>query len=106
MAGEEKVNRFRDNNSRNTDLSNPSDEGGAQKLTIASSIAQGSNQECRSILVVHGNDSAVYMNVGGTADANDFYIPKNVPIPAPFDNCNKLHFYGTNGAVIRLLWRN
>ena len=80
--------------------------GGTQKLTIASNVAQGSDQTCRSILVVHASDNAVYMNIGATADADDFIIPKNVVIPVPIDNCSKLYFYGTDADTIRLLWRD
>lgn len=83
-----------------------SENGGTQKLTIASNIAQGSDQACRSILVVHTSSNAVYMNIGATADANDFIIPANVIVPVPIDNCSKLYFYGTDADTIRLLWRD
>lgn len=80
--------------------------GGTQKLTISSNVAQGSSQACRSVLVVHSSDNAVYLQLGATADADDFIVPKNVPIPIPIDNCSKLYFYGTDADTIRLLWRN
>lgn len=83
-----------------------SSTGGTQKLAIDSNVAQGSDQACRSILVVHASDNAVYVNIGATADANDFIIPKNVVVPIPIDNCSKLYFYGTNADIIRLLWRD
>jgi len=90
----------------NTRLGVVSDSGGTQKLTIATTHAQGTAQPCRSILVVHTSDNAVYMNIGATADADDFIIPKNVIVPVPVDDCSDLYFYGTNGDTIRLLWRN
>lgn len=83
-----------------------STSGGTQKLTISSNVAQGTSQACRSILVVHASDNAVYMNIGATADADDFIIPKNVIVPVPVDNCSDLYFYGTDADTIRLLWRN
>lgn len=89
-------------------LSAPSTDGGTQKLTIPADPFQvaGSDQTCRSILVVHSSDNAVYMNLGAVADADDFLIPKNVVIPVPIDNCSKLNFFGTEADTIRLLWRN
>lgn len=87
-------------------LSSGSDSGGTQKLTISSNTAQGSAQACRSVLVIHTSENAVYVNVGGTADVDDWPIPQNVPIPIPIDNCSKLYFYGTDADTIRLLWRN
>lgn len=89
-------------------LSTPSTGGGTQKLTIPADPFQvaGSAQACRSVLVVHTSDNAVYMNLGAVADADDFPIPKNVVIPVPIDNCSKLNFFGTAADTIRLLWRN
>jgi len=89
-----------------TSLIKQSTSGGTQKLTIASNVAQGSSQACRSVLVVHTSDNAVYVNIGATADADDFPIPKNVVVPIPVDNCSDLYFYGTDADTIRLLWRN
>lgn len=89
-------------------LSTKSTEGGTQKLAIPADPFQvaGSDQECRSILVVHSSDNAVYMNIGAVATADNWLIPKDTPIPLPFDNCSKLNFFGTQADVIRLLWRN
>lgn len=83
-----------------------SSTGGTQKLTIASNVAQGSDQDCRSILVVHTSSNAVYMNIGAIADVDDFIIPANVIVPVPINNCSKLYFYGTDADTIRLLWRD
>ena len=82
--------------------------GGTQKITIPATPFQvaGSSQACRSVLVVHSSDNAVYMQLGAAADADDFLIPKNVPIPVPIDDCSKLNFFGTQADTIRLLWRN
>lgn len=81
-------------------------KGGAQKVTLANNVGQGSSQPCRSILVVHASDNAVYMNIGAAADADDFIIPKNVIVPVPVSDCSDLYFYGTNADTIRLLWRS
>lgn len=89
-----------------TSLIKTSSAGGTQKLTISSNIAQGSAQACRSVLIVHSSDNAIYLQLGATADVDDWLVPKNFPIPVPIDNCSKLHFYGTDADTIRLLWRN
>lgn len=85
-----------------------STSGRTQKLAIPADSFQvaGSDQECRSVLVVHASDNAVYMNIGAVADADDFLIPKNMVIPVPVDNCSRLNFFGTADDIIRLLWRN
>ena len=89
-------------------LSIPSTTGGTQKLTIPGDPYQvaGVAQACRSVLVVHTSDNAVYMNIGTVATADSFPIPKNVVLPIPIDNCDKLNFFGTTADTIRLLWRN
>ena len=89
-------------------LSTPSTGGGTQKLTIPGDPYQvaGSDQACRSVLVVHTSDNAVYMNISAVATADSFPIPKNVVLPIPIDNCDKLNFFGTTADTIRLLWRN
>lgn len=91
-----------------TSLIKRSTGGGTQKLTIPADPFQiaGSNQECRSILVVHSSDNAVYVNIGAVANADNFLIPKNIPIPIPVDNCSRLNFFGTAADVVRLLWRD
>lgn len=91
---------------QNDSLSTKSTGGGTQKLTISSNVAQGNDQACRSVLLVHSSDNAVYLQLGATADADDFIVPKNVPIPVPVDNCLKIYVYGTDADTIRLLWRN
>ena len=78
--------------------------GGTQKLTISDTIAQGNDQPCCSVLISSNKD--IYLQIGATADADDFLIPKKTVIPVPIDNCSKLHFFGSNGDVIRLLWRD
>ena len=80
-------------------------QGGSQKLTISSNVAQGANQSCRSVLVVTDGNN-VFMTIGRTATEDDFILPKNVVIPVPIDNCSDLYFYGGDGTTIRLLWRN
>lgn len=89
-----------------TSLIKTSTGGGTQKLTIASNVAVGSAQACRGVLVVHSSDNAVYLQLGATADADDWEVPKNTPVPVPIDDCSKLNFYGTDADIIRLLWRN
>lgn len=82
--------------------------GGVQKVTIPADPFQvaGSAQACRSVLVVHTSDNALYMNLGAVATVNSWPIPKNTVIPVPVDNCSLLNFFGTAADTVRLLWRN
>ena len=80
--------------------------GGTQKLTVANNVAQGTSQACRGVLVVTSSSNATYVNIGATADADDFILPQNVVVPIPVSDCSDIYIYGTNSDTVRLLWRN
>jgi len=94
----------------NTSLIRQSSAGGTQKLIIASNVAQGSAQACRSCLLHIPEDNAGdihFTTANETADADDWLCPKGMPIPFPMDNLSDLHFYGSNdGDLIYIHWRN
>lgn len=84
-------------------------DAGVEKLTIAANVASGSDQDCKRVLIIApaGNTCPVYMQIGATADADDFLIPEEVVIEVFVTNTNKLHFYsGTNDDTVRLYWEN
>lgn len=84
-----------------------SDGGGIEVLTIATNVANGASQACRSVILwTDGSD--VTMKIGtGAADANDFLLLANVYLPVPVNNTNLLRFYGgTDGKKIYLQYRN
>jgi len=85
-----------------------SGEFGFEKLTIASNVAQGADQDCREcwILVPSGNTGSVTLS-NTTADANSFDLLEDTYLKFPISNTNKLYFYSPNdNDVIWLLWRS
>lgn len=95
---------------RSTSLDLVSGNGGTQKLAIASNVAVGTAQPCRSCLVTvpSGNTGRIYLTIANeAADTSDFLLPEDEAIPIPIDDVSRLHFYGdTNADVIYILWRN
>ena len=89
-----------------------SGSGGTQKLTIATNVVVGADQECTSALVSWDGTGPVYVNSGATADVNDFRLPTESagvgqPIAFPVRNTNQLNFFsGTNGDFVRIFWRS
>lgn len=84
-----------------------SDAGGIEVLTIATNVAVGTSQACRSAII--WTDSAdVTMKFGDdAADANDFLMLQNTYLPVPVNNTALLRFYGaTDSAKIYILWRD
>jgi len=94
---------------QNTQLDRVSAGGGTQKLTIASNVAVGTAQDCRSCLIhaPTSNSGAMYLTIANeTADTSDFLLPQGQIVPIPVDDVSDLHFYGTNSDVVYILWRN
>ena len=86
-----------------------SDDGGIEVLTIAATVAVGSDQACRSAIIwTDAADTTVLID--GTAaiaaDVNDFLLLQNTYLPMPVSNLKYLRFFGTNGAKIYILFRN
>jgi hypothetical protein len=86
-----------------------SDGGGTLVLTIASNVAIGTDQVCRSVLL-HTDAADVYMKIDGdetAADANDFLLLTATLFPIPVSNLKYLRFYGvTDDAKVYILFRN
>lgn len=83
-----------------------SDAGGIEVLTIATNVAVGTTQVCKSAII--WTDSAdVTMKIGtSAADANDFLMLQNTYLPVPINDVALLRFYGaTDDAKIYILWR-
>lgn len=86
-----------------------SKDGGTEILTIASNVAVGADQDCRSAVIwTDGTDVTVKIDAGGTAaDANDFLLLANQYLPMPVKNTDLLRFYGgTDGKKVYILWRS
>jgi len=87
-------------------LDGNSSAGGTQKLTIASNVAVGTAQECKSCLVKWSGTGPVTMNIGATADADDYPLDSTAT-PVAIENLDQLNFYsGTDGDIVNILWRN
>jgi hypothetical protein len=87
-----------------------SDGGGTLVLTIATNVAVGTDQKCRSA-ILHTDAADVYMLIDGTgavaADAGDFLLLSGTYIPVPVSNLKYLRFYGvTDDAKVYILYRN
>ena len=85
-----------------------SDDGGVEVLTIAATVAVGSDQACRSALLwTDAADTEMRIEAGAEAAASgDFLLLANQYLPVPVKNTNLLKFFGTNGAKIYILWRS
>ena len=86
-----------------------SDDGGTEILTIATNVANGADQVCRSAIVwTDGADVRVKIDSGLTAaDVGDFLLLANQYLPMPVKNTELLRFYGgTDGAKVYILWRS
>jgi hypothetical protein len=82
---------------------------GNVKLTIASNVASGSDQNCKRVLLCapSGNTGPVYMAFDDTADADGFLIPEEEVVELFVSNLSYLNFYsGTDGDTIRVWWEN
>ena len=86
-----------------------SDDGGTAILTIATNVAVGADQICRSCIIwTDGADVRVTIDEGGgAADVGDFLLLQNQYLPMPVKNTELLRFYGgTDGKKVYILWRS
>lgn len=88
-------------------------KGGAERLTVASTVAQGSNIPCSKVFIqaTTGNAGVVRMNVSAAASAAlGIVIPTAVTanhddmMELDVQNVNMLYFFGTNTDTIDILW--
>ncbi len=81
---------------------------GTESLTLVATAAAltGGDHQCRTAYV----SATTKVNVGnaanGPADADSFYIPKDIVVEIPVRNTNKLSFYSAAGATVHILWRD
>jgi hypothetical protein len=86
-----------------------SNDGGSILLVIASNVAAGPDQECRSCMLwTPANDVAMKIDKEETAaEASDFLLLQNILFPIPVSNLKYLRFHGgTDASKIYVLWRN
>ncbi len=86
--------------------------GGVVTVTIASPAVdiQPDSQDCRSCIIQYYSGTQLYMNVDAAATAakTSWLISKvsGAHLEYEIDNLNKLHFIGTAGDIVQILWRN
>jgi hypothetical protein len=82
--------------------------GGFVAVTIANPAADisPSSQPCRSCLVQQFSGTQAFMNIDAAATTSTWKLSSTSAIPVPIDDLSKLHFIGTAGDVIQILWRN
>ena len=93
----------------NASLDNNSSNGGSQNLTITAGAASGTDQPCRSALILASASTVrVLFTEFGTACTSTTGIPclSTMYLPIPCDNLAKLKFYGTGSETIDIIWRN
>ena len=88
-------------------------DGGSVRLTIASTVAQGSDVPCRHVWVqgTTGNSGVTRVNINDAATASlGVVIPVDTLADnggyweANINNLNKLQFYGTNADTIDITY--
>jgi hypothetical protein len=87
-----------------------SSTGGVIIITIpnpAADITHTATQPCRSCLVQQQSGTQVYLNINtAAAAATGWKLSATSALPIPIDDVQKLHFFGTAGDIIQILWRN
>ena len=70
----------------------------------------GTSTPCRTCYVSYLSGTQPYMNIDtAAAAATGWKLDKTAgtpPFEVPIDDVNKLHFFGTAGDKIQILWRN
>ena len=96
----------------NLDTSINSITGGVVAVTIGNPAAdiQPDSQLCRTCIIQHYSGTQAYMNVdtAATAAATSWKISKTsgAVLEYEIDNLDKLHFIGTAGDIIQIIWRS
>ena len=97
--------------STNLDLTKNSITGGVVAVTIGNPAAdiQPSSQPCRSCTIQYYSGTQLYMNVDAvaTAAATSWKISKisGAVLLYEIDDLNKLHFFGTAGDIVQIIYR-
>lgn len=82
---------------------------GTEVITLADSIGQGANQQCREVIILVEEAKDITLGESVTAAATGVPLPDGAtthPLRLPISNTNKLHFNGTNGDKVFLIWRS
>ena len=98
------------NSKSNTSTDCNSITGGVVIITIpnpAADITHTVSLPCRSCLVQQQSGTQVYLDIEtAAAAATGWKLSATSALPIPIDDVQKLHFFGTAGDVIQILWRD
>jgi hypothetical protein len=91
----------------NRNLTLNSETGGVQLVTIPNPAADtaATDQTCVSCLVAQKSGTQAYMNISAACTTSHWKL-STTPIPVPVTNLKDLHFIGTAGDIIQILWRS
>jgi hypothetical protein len=91
------------------DLTQNSATGGVVIITIpdpAADTVHSSSVPCVSCLVQQISGTQAYMNIGtAAAAATGWKLSSTTPIPMPIEDVQSLHFFGTAGDIVQILYR-
>jgi hypothetical protein len=87
------------------DISENSGVGGVEILVVGTNN-QGSDQPCRTCLVMQKSGTQAYLNIGSTADTGDWKLLATHPIEVAVQNTNQIFVAGTAADQVQLLWRD
>jgi hypothetical protein len=89
------------------DLAQSSLTGGVVIVTMPDPAADISpdSQPCKSCLVQQKEGTGMNMTIFETCTANKWELSTTTAIPVPVTNLDQLHFYGTAGDTIQIMWR-
>ena len=86
-----------------------SDMGGMVLVTIANPAVdvQPDSQPCRYAVVTHRSGTQTYLNLNGAATTSSWKLSTlMLPFTINVRNLNQLHFIGTPGDTVQVLWFN
>ncbi len=92
----------------NVNLTRNSDQVGFVLITIGSPAVdiQPDYRPCLSCLVQQKSGTQAYLSLAAPATTGAWKLSATASIPVPVKNLDLLHFIGTAGDIIQILWRN
>ena len=79
---------------------------GDEVVAIAATLGQGADQDCRKVKIRAEASKTVYMGNASPVDNTHVLVPNDEWLEMEITNTNLLHFFGTNGDKVYILWFN
>ena len=91
-------------------VSSNSTDGGVLILTIpdpAEDTVCDESIPCRSVVIQQQSGTQAYLNIGAAAtEEGGWKLSATSAMPIAIDDVQKIHFFGTAGDVIQIMYRN